>query len=179
MKKPKRLIAGVVAALMIACVTFAAFATVRNDEPGTAFASAVLAASEAWANGSSVNCGGAEKANVYLVYTTHASGANGRAEWTVELSHDASTWHPYGVCNDAAASQSAATNLLDEWECQLYRRVWTHDTPAGASKTQEMPPLKIDLHGAQYIRVRAREVGDTTNRGTMAGVISCGAVQPR
>jgi len=168
------LIVGALAGLIAGGV---AVAEVRNREPGTAFTAAVLPAASAWANGSEINCGGAEKANVYPVYTTNALGANGRTEWMVDLSHDATTWYPYVVCDNAAASQAAATNLLDEWEAQCYRRVWTHDTPAGASKTQQLGAFKLDLHGAQYVRVSAREVGDTTNRGTFSAVISCGTEQ--
>ncbi len=153
---------------------FDASAEVRNTEPGTAFASAVLPAAGAWSNGSEINCGGSEWSYVYLTYTTHASSTTGNGEFRVALSHDSVTWYPYGVCDDAAASQSGPTNLLDEWECTLYERVWNHDTPGAGSKTQQLPPLSVRMQGAQYIRVSAREKTDPTNRGTVAGVVSCG-----
>ena len=59
----------------------------------------------------------------------------------------------------------------DEWKAECYERVWLIDTPGVAATAAQLPVIEIDLRGVKYIRVRAREIGDTTNRGTFSGSV--------
>jgi len=141
-------------------------ASVRNNVQN-AFTSATLAAASAWTSGTTNNTGGADSSALYITYTTHASGANGRAEWKIELSPDGSTWNCYSIYDDAT-SKNTVTNGIDEWEGQGYCKVWTTDTVAKVATAIYPPVVRVDLLGVPYIRVAAREGGETTNRGTFA-----------
>ena len=166
-------------ALALLLVSAAAVASV-NNKVVNGFTAAVLSAASAWANGVSADPADAAAAKLYATYVTNASGANGRCEYKVQISPDSgSTWSDYAVCDDASASQAGATNQIDEWEAQCYVRVWTHDTPAGASKTVQLPVLEFDTRGITKFRVVAREVGDTTNRGTFSAKWGFGRIAAR
>lgn len=182
--KIRKAAAVAVAVIAIAIGATAAVAMTRSEFV-TGFASAALPASSAWAEGSSATMSNAEVARLYCKYTSHASATAGRCEYKVQLSPDsATTWYDYAVCDDAAASQAGATYAIDEWEAQCYVRVWTHDTAGAGSKAQALPVLEFDLRGvagdssqAGRIRVLAREVGDTTNRGTFACTWGLGRIE--
>ena len=170
----KRTGIGILAAVLIVGVAATAWAVHNRDM--VAFTSAVLPAASAYATGNANQCEG-DRARLLARYTTNASGANGRAEYKVEIGYDLDTvgtpvWFPYAVCDDAAAGQ-AVTNDLSEWEAQCYARVWTFNTPAKVSTTMELPVLEFNMYGAKYIRVSAREVGDTTNRGSFSASWVC------
>jgi hypothetical protein len=148
-----------------------------SNKSKNGFTAAVLPAASAYVAGITVDPGGADIARLFVTYTTNASGANGRPEWKVEISpDDGTTWAAYAVGSDAAASQTGLTNDIDEWEAQLYNRVWTIDTPAGASKTVQVPVMEFDCRGVTRFRVTPREVGDTTNRGTFSATWVFGRV---
>lgn len=148
------------------------------------YASAVLPALEAWSAGATVYTRKAEVARLYCKYTTHASSTTGYPDLKVQFSSDAAvTWYDYAVCNDEAAGTTVAGGV-DEWQARCYTRVWYIDTPGVAATAASFPVLEFDLRGLAgshtdkgRIRVAGREVGDTTNRGTLACTWGLGMIE--
>jgi len=155
------------------CASSAAALTFTSFETG--FASAVLPAASAWSAGATAYTRKADVARLYCKYTTHASSNTGYPELKVQVSPDAATtWYDFAVCDDATVGTAVAGGP-DEWKARCYVRVWYIDTPGIAATAASFPVIEIDLRGVAgantdkgRIRVQGREVGDTTNRGTLA-----------
>lgn len=177
--RPCRLLAAL-AVLLVAASALA----VAKTEFVVAYASAVLPASAAWSAGATTATKQAEVARLYCKYTTHASSTTGYPDLKVQFSPDsATTWYDYAVCDDESAGTTVAGGV-DEWQGRCYVRVWYIDTPGVGATAASFPVLEFDLRavagsfaGTGRIRMLGREVGDGTNRGTLACTWGLGMIE--